>query len=179
MICCHVILVRVPSQELVLHSFIPSLIHSPYLILLSPSINHDSGGGWGKTIAFGAASWFLGGKIHSKRAVSKANKKAAQEKKELYAQYYKDVLALQNQNAELIKYIDETAKLQQDSEFAAADRDGDNRVSRAEFNMYKNQYLQLHPEMASQFPKFEDFDPDSNGLISKAEYDAYYKNLGL
>jgi Ca2+-binding EF-hand superfamily protein len=32
--------------------------------------------------------------------------------------------------------------------------------------------------MASQFPKFEQFDPDANGMISKAEYDAYYRSLG-
>lgn len=134
-------------------------------------------GGWGKTLAFGAVTWFLGGKFHSKRAVSKANKKSAQERKELYAQYYKDVLALQTQNAELAQYIDESSKRQLDSEFEAADIDHDNKVSRAEFNMYKNSYLQKHPEMASQFPKFEDFDPDSNGLISKDEYDAYYRKL--
>lgn len=149
----------------------------------SPSLhycNRGGGGfGWGKTAAIGAFSWFLGGKIHSKRAVSKANKKHAKEKQALYTQYYKDVLALQTQNTELATYIDQLTKQQLDGEFEAADVDNDNKVSRAEFNMYKNRYLQKHPEMASQFPKFEDFDPDHNGLISKAEYDAYYKKLGL
>ena len=137
------------------------------------------GGGWGKTLAFGAFTWFVGGKIHSKRAVSKANKKHNKEKQALYTQYYKDILALQTQNSELATYIDQLTKQQLDGEFEAADVDNDNKVSRAEFNMYKNRYLQKHPEMASQFPKFEDFDPDHNGLISKAEYDAYYKALGL
>jgi hypothetical protein len=139
----------------------------------------SGGGGWGRTLAFGAVTWFLGGKIHSKRAVKKANKKHAQEQKELYTQYYNDVLSLQTQNAELQQYVQQLSKQQLDGEFEAADIDHDNRVSRAEFNMYKNNYLQKHPEMASQFPKFEDFDPDSNGMISKAEYDAYYRTLGM
>lgn len=135
------------------------------------------GGGMGKTLAFCAGAWFLGGKIHSKRAVSKVNKKFKKEQKELYLQYYKDVMALQQQNAELQQYIDQTTLTQLDGEFVAADTNNDNRVSRAEFNKYKSDYLSKHPEMASQFPRFEDFDPDANGLISKAEYDEYYRRL--
>jgi len=138
-----------------------------------------SGGGWVKTLAFGAATWFLGGKIHSKRAVKKANQKFAKQQKEFYTQYYNDVYKLQTQNAELSQYIEQLSKQQLDGEFEAADIDNDNKVSRAEFQRYKNNYLAKHPEMASQFPKFEDFDPDMNGLISKAEYDAYYRKLGL
>ncbi len=135
------------------------------------------GFGMGKVVAFCGASWFLGGKIHSKRAVKKATATHKKAQKELYLQYYKDVMALQQQNNELREYIDQTTLAQLDGEFAAADVDNDNKVSRAEFNMYKNDYLKKHPEMASQFPRFEDFDPDSNGLISKAEYDQYYRRL--
>lgn len=135
------------------------------------------GGGFGKTLAFGAGCWFLGGKIHSKRAVKKANKKFKQEQKDLYTQYYTDVMLLQTQNAELQQYVEQVSKNQLDGEFEAADVDNDNRVSRAEFNMYRNSYLQKHPEMASQFPKFEAFDPDMDGSISKREYDAYYQRL--
>lgn len=127
--------------------------------------------------AVGAVGWFLGGKIHSKRAVSKAKKKHAEDQKQLYTQYYKDVLMLQTQNAELAQLVQECSKQQIDEQFYAADIDNDDMVSRAEFNMYKNQYLKKHPEMASQFPKFEQFDPDANGMISKAEYDAYYRKL--
>ena len=137
----------------------------------------SDGGGWGKPLAFGVVGWFLGGKIHSKRAVSKANKKHLQEQKDLYKQYYQDVLTLQTQNSELQQYVDYYAKMHQDGEFDAADIDHDNKVSRAEFNRYRSNYLQKHPEMASEFPRFEDFDPDANGLISKAEYDAYYRAL--
>ena len=137
----------------------------------------QGGFGMGKVVAFCGASWFLGGKIHSKRAVKKETLKFKKEQKELYLQYYKDVMALQQQNVELQNYIDSTTLQQLDGEFALADTNDDNKVSRAEFNMYKQQYLAKNPEMASQFPRFEDFDPDSNGLISKAEYDQYYRRL--
>jgi len=136
-----------------------------------------TGMGMGKVLAFCGASWFLGGKIHSKRAVAKATKKFNKEQKELYLKYYKDVMALQQQNTEMQQYIDQTTLKELDGEFALADTNDDNKVSRAEFNYYKSEYLKKHPEMASQFPRFEDFDPDSNGLISKAEYDQYYRRL--
>jgi len=131
-----------------------------------------------KMLAFGAVTWFLGGKIHSKRAVAKVNKKHLQDQKELYTQYYKDVMLLQTQNAELQSVMDEVAKQQVEEQFYEADKDNDNLVSRAEFNMYRNSYLKKHPEMANQFPRFEQFDPDANGMISKQEYDAYYRKLG-
>lgn len=141
----------------------------------------EAGGGtpWGKTFAVGAVGWFLGGKVHSSRAVKKAKKQAAKEQQELYLKYYQDVLALQTQNAELIEYVQQISQQQKDSEFEMADVDHDNKVSRLEFNRYKNAYLSKHPDMASQFPDFEDFDPDANGYISKTEYDDYYRQLGL
>lgn len=136
--------------------------------------NSRGGGGWGQTVAFSAVSWFLGGKIHSKRAVKKAAKEHKKQQQELYVQYYKDVLALQTQNAELQKYLDIVQKERIDADFEFADIDNDNRVTRAEFNAYKKRYLEKHPEMAGQFPAFEQFDPDHNGVVTKAEHDAYY-----
>mmetsp|Transcript_28972 Transcript_28972/g.37854 ORF Transcript_28972/g.37854 Transcript_28972/m.37854 type:complete len:197 (+) Transcript_28972:85-675(+) len=136
-----------------------------------------TGMGMGKVLAFCGASWFLGGKIHSKRSVAKATKNFNKEQKELYLKYYKDVMALQQQITEMQQYIDQTALKEIDGEFALADTNDDNKVSRAEFNYYKSEYLKKHPELASQFPRFEDFDPDSNGMISKAEYDQYYRRL--
>ena len=136
-----------------------------------------SGGGWGKTLAFGAASWFLGGKIHSKRAVSKVNQKNAKDQKEIYKKFYTEIINLQTQNAELQQLVDYYAKRQQDTDWEIADIDRDNKVSRAEFNVFRNNYLQKHPEMVNDFAKFEDFDPDHNGQISRQEYDAYYRTL--
>lgn len=134
-------------------------------------------GGWGKPLAFGCVGWFLGGKIHSKRAVAKANKKHTESQKQLYSQYYKDVLLLQTQNAELEQHLQEYQKHHLDGEFEAADLNDDDRVSRAEFNAYKARYLKKHPEMADQFPSFESFDPDRNGFITKEEHDDFYKTL--
>merc|ERR1712071_561592 len=48
-------------------------------------------------------------------------------------------------------------------EFKQPDVDGDDRISRAEFNMYVKNYL-------ADYPRFEDFDHDGNGFISFQEY---------
>mmetsp|Transcript_44824 Transcript_44824/g.54246 ORF Transcript_44824/g.54246 Transcript_44824/m.54246 type:complete len:198 (-) Transcript_44824:459-1052(-) len=147
-------------------------------------VNHQAekaagggGIGWATAVTLGAGAWFLGGKVHSKRAVAKVKKAHAKEQKEVYLKFYSEILALQQHNAELTQYIDELSRNQLDEEFLTADIDQDNKVSRAEFNMYKQNYLKKHPEMAGKFPAFEDFDPDHNGLISKAEYDQYYRKL--
>lgn len=137
------------------------------------------GGGMAKTIAFTAAGWMVGGKIHSKRAVKKANKKATKDLKDLYTKYIQDVTTLQSQNAELEAYIKQAGREQLKEEFIRADVDNDRKVSRAEFERYKRDYLASHPEMApSQFPRFEDFDPDSNGMITMSEHDQYYTKRG-
>lgn len=141
--------------------------------------NRQKGGGMGKTIAFTAVGWMVGGKIHSKRAVKKANKKATKDLKDLYTKYIQDVTTLQSQNAELEAYIKQAGREQLKEEFIRADVDNDRKVSRAEFERYKRDYLASHPEMApSQFPRFEDFDPDSNGMITMSEHDQYYTKRG-
>lgn len=167
--------VQINETGVVEHSCIFS--HMQSYVYSSP--RHSAAGlGWGKVSALSAFSWFLGGKIHSKRAVQKANKLHKKQEQELYVQYYKDVLALQTQNAELQQYLDLVQKERIDADFEMADLDNDNRVSRAEFNAYKKRYLEKHPEMASQFPAFEQFDPDHNGVVTKAEHDAYYAKGG-
>ena len=54
-----------------------------------------------KLLLTGAASWILGGKIHSGRATKALQKKHKKEQKNLYTQYYNDVYKLQEANAEL------------------------------------------------------------------------------
>ena len=132
-----------------------------------------------KSLAFGAAGWFLGGKIHSKRALKKANKKSTKDLKDLYSRYIQDVTALQTQNAELEAFIKQSAKQQLAEEFLQADVDNNRQVSRAEFELHKKQYLAKHPEYAGQFPRFEDFDPDGNGMITIAEHEQYYEQRGM
>jgi hypothetical protein len=132
-----------------------------------------------KSMAFGAAGWLIGGKIHSKRVLKKANRKAQKDLKDLYSKYIQDVTMLQNQNAELEHLIKQNAKAQLEEEFLQADVDNNRLVSRAEFERHKNEYLKKHPEFKGQFPRFEDFDPDGNGMISIAEHEQYYTQRGL
>lgn len=133
----------------------------------------------------GAVSWFLGGKFHSARAIKKIKVKHQKEQKALYTQYYNDVYKLSEQNQELALLIDqlqellkateakhEMEALQRDyDEFKQPDVDGDDRISRAEFNMYVKNYLSNYPGLTeSDYPKFEDFDQDGDGYVSFKEY---------
>ena len=143
------------------------------------------GGGFLKVVALGATSWFLGGKIHSSRTLKKLKTKHMKDQKKLYSQYYNDVYKLQQQNAELqyvaeqykeaLKQVQtdwENDKLQRDwDEFKQPDVDGDEKISRAEFNMYVKNYLANYPGLTEKdYPKFEDFDHDGDGYISFQEY---------
>mmetsp|Transcript_18942 Transcript_18942/g.28057 ORF Transcript_18942/g.28057 Transcript_18942/m.28057 type:complete len:203 (+) Transcript_18942:130-738(+) len=134
------------------------------------------GGGLVKSAAFGVAGWVLGGKIHSKRAVKKADKANQAEFKKLYLKYLQDVGQLQQDKAELQNYITTTTKQQLTDEFLEADLNSDQKVSRYEFEMHKKKYLEKHPEAAATFPRFDDFDPDQNGLITMKEHEQYYDN---
>jgi len=142
-------------------------------------------GGMGMALMGSAVGWFLGGKFHSGRATKKLKKKHLLEQKELYTQYYNDVYKLQEQNAELYSYIEqlqvalkkvqeqaELDALQRDyDEFKQPDVDGDERISRAEFNHYVNTYLANYPGLTEKdYPKFEDFDHDKDGFVSFQEY---------
>jgi hypothetical protein len=139
----------------------------------------------GKVIVFSGLAWMVGGKIHSGRATKKLKTKFQKEQKALYTQYYNDVYKLTEQNTELTYYIEqlqvalkdteqkaELEALQRDyEEFKQPDIDGDDRISRAEFNMYVKNYLSNYPGLAEKdYPKFEDFDHDGDGYVSFKEY---------
>lgn len=143
------------------------------------------GGGFLKSVLVGGVGWFLGSKIHVARTLRKMKTKHMKDQKNLYSQYYNDVYKLQQQNAELTYVIEqyqeaiknvqtdmENDKLQRDyEEFKQPDIDGDDRISRAEFNMYVKNYLSNYPGMTEKdYPKFEDFDHDGDGQISFQEY---------
>jgi hypothetical protein len=136
-------------------------------------------------LLFGAVGWIAGGKFHSNRASKNLKKKHMKEQKTLYSQYYNDVYKLQEQNAELAYVIEklqvalqsaekdrEMDQLQRDyDEFKQPDIDGDDRISRAEFNMYVNNYLKSYPGLSEKdYPRFEDFDHDRDGYVSFKEY---------
>jgi hypothetical protein len=115
--------------------------------------------GMGKLLLGSAVSWFLGGKFHSSRTARKLKTKFQKEQKQLYSQYYNDVYKLTEQNTELqllVEKLSDTLKqteakheleqMQRDyDEFKQPDIDGDDRISRAEFNMYVKNYLSNYP----------------------------------
>jgi len=96
-----------------------------------------------------------------------------------YSKYIQDVTTLQKQIEELDNFIKETTRTQLADEFSRADYDENNKVSRAEFEQYKREYIRKHPDMANQFPAFEEFDPDHNGMITLREHQAYYEDRGM
>jgi hypothetical protein len=56
-------------------------------------------------------------------------------------------------------------------EFKQPDLDGDDRVSRTEFDMYVRNHLANYPGMdVADYPKFADFDHDGDGYVSFKEY---------
>jgi hypothetical protein len=82
------------------------------------------------------------------------------------------------QNAQLSTMVESTQKshemeaVQRDyEEFKQPDLDGDDRISRTEFDMYVRNYLANYPGMdVADYPKFADFDHDGDGYVSFKEY---------
>eukprot|EP00593_Proboscia_inermis_P003979 CAMPEP_0171300070 /NCGR_PEP_ID=MMETSP0816-20121228/8902_1 /TAXON_ID=420281 /ORGANISM="Proboscia inermis, Strain CCAP1064/1" /LENGTH=202 /DNA_ID=CAMNT_0011776335 /DNA_START=49 /DNA_END=654 /DNA_ORIENTATION=- len=140
--------------------------------------SNGGGSGIGKMVLGTAAGWFIGGKVHSGRVSKKLKKKHLKEQKNLYTQYYNDVYKLQEENAQLLTAIEQMqaqseqeALLRDYEEFKQPDIDGDDRISRAEFNMYVKNYLANYPGLSDKdYPKFEDFDHDRDGYVSFTEY---------
>jgi hypothetical protein len=143
------------------------------------------GGGTGRLVIGSAVSWFLGAKFHSGRTAKKLKAKFQKEQKQLYSQYYNDIYKLSEQNADLQELVvqlkdllkqteakHEMEAIQRDyDEFKQPDIDGDDRISRAEFNMYVKNYLSSYPGLSEKdYPKFEDFDHDGDGFVSFQEY---------
>lgn len=154
----------------------------------SGAVEKGGGGGMGglfKTFMVGGVGWYFGGKVHSSRVKSKFKRDHMKSQKTLYSQYYNDVYVLQQQNADLAYVVEqykeaiqqlqtdvENEQLQRDwEEFKQPDIDGDDSISRAEFNMYVKNYLSNYPGMTEKdYPKFDDFDHNGDGKISFQEY---------
>lgn len=147
------------------------------------------GGGGGFNVKYaavgGAMGWFFGGKVHSGRVRERMKADHQKSQKKLYKQYYNDIYTLQEENQQLrnaaeqlqkaIKGVQEKQEreaLQRDyDEFKQPDVDGDDRISRAEFNVYVKNYLANYPGLQEKdYPKFEDFDHDNDGFITFQEY---------
>lgn len=161
-------------------------LYADYAAKKDPVAQKSSGGGgFLKTVAIGGVGWLAGAKIHANRKVQKIRTKHMKDQKNLYSQYYNDVYKLQQQNAELTYVVEqyqeaitnvaeemENDKLVREyDEFKQPDVDGDDRISRAEFNMYVKNYLSNYPGLSEKdYPKFEDFDHDGDGYIGFQEY---------
>jgi len=143
----------------------------------------DKGGGGGglKGLVLGGAAGFGISKLLSRKESRAMKKKHAKEIKQLYTQYYSDVYKLQEALAEAnyateqlrsslteAKTTAEMEAIQRDyDEFKQPDVDGDDRISRAEFNMYVKNYLANYPGLQEKdYPRFEDFDHDKDGFVS-------------
>jgi hypothetical protein len=166
------------------------LIFSHFFTCYDTRGTGGGGPGLGKMALFGGVGWVGGAVYHSRNAKKTLQKKQLIEAKTLYSQYYNDVYKLQEQNGELVSVIQKLQEhlknaedkkdqdaLQRDyDEFKQPDVDGDDRISRAEFNMYVKNYLSSYPGLAEKdYPKFEDFDHDRDGLINFQEYSKQMK----
>ena len=134
-------------------------------------------------IASGASlGWFLGAKIHSRRAANTLKKKHSKERAAFVQLYREQVGALQEFNKEssrIIRAMENSIIARNNGvpaeidtvPFFMADTDGSKKISKAEFDRYVREYLVnypgLHPE---DIPRWESFDHDHSGTITFDEY---------
>lgn len=59
-------------------------------------------------------------------------------------------------------------------EFKAPDTNNDDKISRSEFNVYVKKYLSSFPELSEKdFPKFDEFDLNGDGIVSFDEWQKF------
>jgi Ca2+-binding EF-hand superfamily protein len=113
-----------------------------------------------------------------------AQKKYSKEKKDLlqYMQLQDEIYKQREAqwNKEYQKLYSAYAELEKETverdyeEFKAPDTDGDDMISRTEFNTYVRKYLSSFPELSEKdFPKFEEFDLDHDGHVSFEEWQKF------
>ena len=129
-----------------------------------------------------AVGWFLGGKIHAKRTVTKLKKKHGQERAAFVQLYREQVGALQEFNKEsarIIQAMESSIIARQNGvpaeidtiPFFMADTDGSKKISKYEFDKYVREYLMNYPGLKPEdIPKWENFDHDHSGQITFDEY---------
>lgn len=114
----------------------------------------------------------------------RVKRQSEKEKKELlqYIQLQDEVYKQrerqwQQEYQKLYKAYDELEKesLERDyEEFKAPDTNNDDMITKAEFNTYVRKYLSSFPELSEKdFPKFEEFDLDADGIVSFEEWQQF------
>lgn len=135
-----------------------------------------------KIAAGSAVGWFVGGKIHTKKAVTALKKKHSKERGAFVQLYREQVGALQEFNKEsarIIKAMESSIIARQNGvpaeidtvPFFMADTDGSKKISKFEFDRYVREYLANYPGLRPEdIPRWENFDHDNSGTITFDEY---------
>ena len=154
------------------------------------SVTASGGGGGGVNLFMTAASGIIGNFVGGWLKRRSMQKKHNKEKKEMlkYIQQIDDVYSQREQQWQkeyqtLYKAYKSMEKdnLERDwDEFKAPDTDGDDKVTKEEYAIYVRKYLQSFPELTeADFPKFDDFDLDADGVVSFAEWQKYLQQQKL
>mmetsp|Transcript_14546 Transcript_14546/g.22036 ORF Transcript_14546/g.22036 Transcript_14546/m.22036 type:complete len:222 (-) Transcript_14546:228-893(-) len=130
----------------------------------------------------GVGGWFVGGKIHSKRAAETLKKKHAKERAAFVQLYREQVGALHEFNKEsarIIQAMESSIIARQNGvpaeidtvPFFMADTDGSKKISQHEFDKYVREYLANYPGLRPEdIPRWDSFDHDMSGQITFDEY---------
>ena len=135
-----------------------------------------------KMAAGGALGWFVGGRIHSKKAAKSLKVKHAKERAAFVQLYREQVGQLQEFNAEsarIIRAMESSYLARQGGvpaeidtvPFFMADTDGSKKISKYEFDKYVKEYLSNYPGLKPEdIPRWDSFDHDGSGQITFDEY---------
>lgn len=141
----------------------------------------SGGGNLIKIAASSGLGWFVGGKIHTKRAVKALKQKHSKERAAFVQLYREQVGALQEFNKEsarIIQAMESSIIARQNGvpaeidtvPFFMADSDGSKKISKAEFDRYVRDYLSKSGMRPEDIPRWESFDHDMSGQITFEEY---------
>lgn len=132
----------------------------------------------------GAAGVVIGGVVGSWVQAKKSAKNFEKKRRELiqYVELQDEIqkqqlLYWQKNYKKLYTAYEELQKesIERDyEEFKAPDTDGDDMISKAEFDTYVRKYLSSFPELSEKdFPKFEEFDLNHDGIVSFEEWQEF------
>ncbi|EWM27553.1 EF-Hand 1, calcium-binding site [Nannochloropsis gaditana] len=117
------------------------------------------------------------------RSVRQQYEDVLERKQEEYVEKYKHLQYIENAMGEAgipvdLSMVSPSASLQQDyAEFKQPDLNGDDKITRREFDQYMRQYLAANPEYSKyDYPSFDEFDKDGDNAITFAEWQQYIQD---